>query len=216
MNPEATENEQVLVGRISTVTLMVLAALVSFQLQNAKEAFDIIIMIGAGTGLIFILRWFWWRINAYSEISAMIISFLVALFFYYDNFNLPGYVELLLSVLITTLGWLLVTFLTPPANHATLTKFYKLTKPASLGWKPVIAKAVSQNEINNDQIETGQLPLEILCMFLGCITVYCALFATGFWIYGNSTPAMICSVVAIIGTLFLVNLWKRLKAVKLG
>ncbi len=216
MKPEATEKDLVLVGRISTVVLMIFAALLALQLQNALEAFNIILLIGAGTGLIFILRWFWWRINAYSEISAMIISFFVALYFRFDSMNLPGHVELLIGVSITTVGWLAVTFLTSPTDQKTLVNFYKLIKPASIGWKPVINKAIAEGKLEKDQTEEGQLPLEILCMFIGCITVYCALFATGFWIYGNIMPAVLCTVIAIVGTFFLTQIWGKLKDIKLN
>lgn len=213
--PDADEKDLVLVGRISTVVLMVLAAWLALQLENALAAFDIILKIGAGTGLIFILRWFWWRINAYSEISAMIISFLVAVFFSNDNLNLPGHIELLVGVSVTTAGWLIITFLTSPTDQTTLINFYKLIKPASLGWKPVINQALAEGKMEKKQIEQGQLPLEILCIFIGCITVYCALFATGFWIYGNTTPAVICTFVAIAGTYFLTQIWGKLTRLKI-
>ncbi len=216
IKPEATEKDLVLVGRISTVVLMIFAGLLALQLQNALDAFNIILLIGAGTGLIFILRWFWWRINAYSEISAMIISFFVALYFRFDNLNLEGHEELLIGVAITTAGWLIVTFLTSPTDQKTLIQFYKLIKPASLGWKTVINKAIVEGEMEKGQIEHGQLPLEILCMFIGCVTVYCALFATGFWIYGNTTPAVLCTGIAIAGTFFLFKIWGKLKDVKLS
>jgi solute:Na+ symporter, SSS family len=216
IKPEATEKDLVLLGRISTVVLMIFAGMLALELQNALEAFNIILLIGAGTGLIYILRWFWWRINAYSEISAMIISFAVALFFRIVDLGLPGHVELLIGVAVTTAGWLIVTFLTAPTDHQKLVSFYKLIKPASVGWKTVINKAIADGEMEENQVEEGQLPLEILSMFVGCITVYCALFATGYWIYGNMLPAVLCTVVAIAGTIFLIRTWGKLREVKLN
>ncbi len=213
---KATEKELVWVGRISTVILMILAAWVALNLKNAKQVFDIIILMGAGTGLIFILRWFWWRINAYSEISAMIISFVVAISFKLIDHGIPGYLELLIGVGITTIAWLLVTYLTPPSDEKALINFYKKIRPASAGWKPIIKKAIANGELDEGEVEKGQLPLEILGMFIGSVTVYCALFATGFWIYGNMIQAILCTVIAIAGVIFLVQIWGKLKDVKLN
>src|SRR5690606_16791858 len=110
IRPESTDKEQVLVGRIATVALMILAALLSFYIQSAKEIFDLILQIGAGTGLLFIIRWFWHRVNPYSEIAAMVISFLIAFFFFINEkletpwFEMANHWKLILGVLITTAG----------------------------------------------------------------------------------------------------------------
>lgn len=211
INKDATEKQLVNLGRLSTVVLMILAALLALELESALDAFNIILLIGAGTGLIFILRWFWWRINAYSEISAMIISFLVALIFKFGNFDLESHEELVLGVLITTVGWLAVTFLTSPTDHNVLVDFYKKIKPAKGGWQPVIDKAQAESQINETETETGQLPLEIACMVIGCFTVYGALFATGYWIYGNVGAALISTSIAVAGGIFLFRTWGKLK-----
>src|SRR5690606_21464549 len=119
---DASDRHYVLVARISTVFLIIFASILSLWLENALQAFQIFLQIGAGTGLIFILRWFWWRINAWSELSAMVISFLVAVYFQFIHQSLGfqplhGSLNLLIGVGITTAGWLLVTFLTPPADR---------------------------------------------------------------------------------------------------
>ncbi len=187
MNPEATEKQMVLIGRLSTVALMILAAVFALFLQNAKEAFGIIVLMGAGTGLLFILRWFWWRINAYSELAAMIISLLVAITF---KFIIPGtfssHVELILSVLITTVGWIAVTYMTAPVDSNTLISFYKLIKPHSYGWEPVINQGVKEQKIDRGAINVGQLPTEVLGMFIGIFLVYGILFTTGLFLYGKT------------------------------
>ena len=210
LNPAATEKDLVRVGRISTVLLMILAALLALQFESALDAFNVILLIGAGTGLIFILRWFWWRINAYSEIAAMVISFLVAMVLKFGNFGLASHIELVIGVAITTISWLLVTFLTRPTDQAILTNFYKKIKPAKRGWMPVIEKAQAANELQDSEIETGQLSLEIACMIIACFTVYGALFATGFLIYGQMVNALIASAVAILGGVFLFRTWSKL------
>ena len=210
LNPAATEKDLVRVGRISTVLLMILAALLALQFESALDAFNVILLIGAGTGLIFILRWFWWRINAYSEIAAMVISFLVAMVLKFGNFGLASHIELVIGVAITTISWLLVTFLTRPTDQAILTNFYKKIKPAKRGWMPVIEKAQAANELQDSEIETGQLSLEIACMIIACFTVNGALFATGFLIYGQMVNALIASAVAILGGVFLFRTWSKL------
>ncbi len=216
IKPEANEKELVNVGRISTVILMVLAALLALMLSNALQAFNILLQIGAGTGLIFILRWFWWRINAYSELAGMIISFAVALYFEFLHTKLgfapmADHQKLLTGVCVTTAGWLIVTFLTRPTAHEKLVDFYKLVKPASIGWKPMLERATANGEIQASEIKTGKLPLEIACMLIGCLTVYAALFGTGFWIYGNTSAALIATVVAAIGAWFLFRVWHQIK-----
>jgi Na+/proline symporter len=199
VDPDVSERKMVWIGRLSTVALMVLAAILALFLKNAKAAFDIIVLMGAGTGLLFILRWFWWRINAYSEIAAMIISFMVAVVF---KFVIPGYfpnhIELLLGVGITTVGWVLVTFLTPAVEHDRLVHFYQLIKPHSTGWQPVLEKGLAEGALDQAAITTGQLPRELMAMFSGIFLVYGVLFSTGFWLYGNIPYALFGTLISIV------------------
>jgi solute:Na+ symporter, SSS family len=210
IKPGASDKEQVTVGRISTVLLMVFAALLALELQNALQAFEILLQIGAGTGMIFILRWFWWRINAFTEITGMVVSFIVALYFELGHERLGfdpllSYEKLLLGVAITTASWLLVTLFTRPEANYVLKGFYKLVYPAAVGWKPFLDQ-------NPDVTpEKGQLPFEIALMLIGCVTVYCTLFATGFWIYGNILSAVISTVIAVAGAIFMIVSWKKMK-----
>jgi len=162
------------------------------------------------------LRWFWWRINAYSELAGMIISFAVALYFEFAHTQLgfapmADHQKLLTGVGVTTVGWLMVTFLTRPTAHEKLVELYKMVKPASTGWQPVLNRAKSEGEIQDSDIKTGKLPLEIACMLIGCVAVYAALFGTGFWIYGNVAAAGIATVVTIGGIWFLFAVWKKLR-----
>jgi hypothetical protein len=202
----------VLIGRLSTILLMIFAAFVALRLQNAKEAFDIIVLMGAGTGLLFILRWFWWRINAYSEIAAMVISLAVAIIFKFvlpEEYALDGHIELLLSVAITTVGWVVVTFLTPPVDRETLFSFYNLIKPHSNGWKPIIAEGIAAEKINPDEVTTGKLPQELTGMFAGIFLVYGVLFTTGLFLYGRTTNALIGVVISIVAGVMLWRSWKK-------
>jgi len=216
VKPEANEQELVNAGRISTVVLMILAALLALKLENALQAFDILVLIGAGTGLIFILRWFWWRINAYSEIAAMIISFVVAVYFKFIHTDLgfdplPFHVELISSVGITTLGWIVVTLFTRPTKRATLVSFYKLIRPAKVGWQPVIDQALAEGQMKEGVAQRGRLPLQIMGMLIGCLVVYSALFATGFFIYGNTANAWLATAISIGGSVALFKIWNLLQ-----
>ena len=214
LKPEASDKELVAVGRISTVVLMVLSSFLALALSSALSAFEILLQIGAGTGLIFILRWFWWRINAYTEISAMIISFAVAIFFEAINpwlgwVDIPAeqiYLKLVYSVSITTVGWLLVTFLTQPEKDEVLLSFYRKVQPASLGWKKVLDRYPAEKQ------EKGRLGMEIGLMLVGTVMVYAALFSTGFFIYGEIIQGVIAGFVAVAGALFILLSWKKLNS----
>ena len=204
IKPEATEKELVTIGRISTVVLMVLAAFLALALSNALQAFNILLQIGAGTGLIFILRWFWWRINAYTEIAGMFISFAVALLleFAWAPSGLPelaGHHKLLLGIAITTVGWLAVTFLTQPTDRATLERFYAKIHPGGPGWEPVAKHLPEGVTVNAD----SNMTLRIGAVFIGAIGVYAVLFATGFYLYGNLTATIAAASVAVLGIGFL-------------
>jgi len=215
VNPQASEKELVLIGRVSTAVLMVGACILAPYLENAKRAFDLLLQIGAGTGLLFILRWFWWRINAFAEIAAMVVSFIIAFYLeiIHPHTNLPelaGWVKLVSGISITTVVWVLVMMLTRPTNMATLISFYKLVHPGGSGWKKVINSA-KQDGIDIDcNGRRWDLPYGIVCMVLGCLAVYGALFATGSWIYGRYTMAIILTFITVFATAGLICFWQKL------
>ncbi len=220
VNPEASERELVFVGRVSTVIMMVMAGALALALENAVQAFNIMLTIGAGTGLLFILRWFWWRINAYSEITAMVVSFMVALFFHLqkkfapDLMNLQGWQEMVIGVAITTVSWLTVALLTPPADDQTLRRFYRLVKPGGPGWSAVLSRAAAEGEDLDDGVIGWSVPLGLVCMMAGCVTVYSTLFAVGQWIYGQYVWGTLLTVLAVVAAIFLMVVWKRLSAME--
>jgi len=201
INQKASEKELVKVGRFSVVILMIISSIIALLLTNAYQLFDIILMFGAGTGLIFILRWFWWRINAWSEIAAMICSGIISIALtnekifslIFNEYGLPLYMKFPLIVFITTIIWLTVTFITPADDNETLVNFYKKTKPGGPGWN-IIKKL---DNIDNNQ-EKWIVPSGILCMILGCLMIYSALFSTGYFIYGLIFKAFVflfCTIV---------------------
>ncbi len=219
INKNASEKELVRVGRISTATLMLISTVLALKLTNAKQIFDYIIMFGAGTGLIFILRWFWWRINAWSEISGMFASGIVSIIFNLESVNLalfeagplPGWSKYLLVVAITTIIWLTVTFLTKPEDNNVLFTFYKKIQPGGPGWNATLKAAAQQNQDIKTDFSTWSVPSGILAMLVGCVLIYGVLFATGYWIYGQYTLAIILTIVVIVATFILNKLWKRIK-----
>lgn len=213
INTQATEKQLVTVGRISTVLLMFVSAFLALLLTNALQLFDFILMFGAGTGLIFILRWFWWRINAWSEISAMFISGIVSVLFSMKTFSsvlfgtealFADYMRFPMVVIITTVGWLVVTFLTPAESRQVLISFYKKTNPGGPGWKNII-------EDEKMKSEGWSVPTGILAMLLGLIMIYCLLFATGYFIYGNVKLGAILTLIAIIMAYLLIKVWSKIK-----
>ncbi|MCC5904663.1 MAG: Na+:solute symporter [Balneolaceae bacterium] len=219
VRPQSTEKELVNVGRISTVFLMIIAGALALVMQSALDNFQIILQIGAGTGLIFILRWFWWRVNAWSEIAAMTISFLIALYFRFLHAStdlplLTGWQELLVGVTLTTIGWVLVTYLTRPTDDETLVNFCKLIRPGGPGWKKVQSLAHIRG-ISMEQIEdeAWRVPQGIYCMILGCIIIYGILLGTGYWIYGNYAPAALLTLASGISAWALMKAWKKLVAI---
>jgi Na+/proline symporter len=186
------ERHYVRVARLSTVLLIILAGIVSLWLENALQAFQILLQIGAGTGLIFLLRWFWWRINAWSELAAMVISFLVVVYFQFGHEALgfaPVHPSLMLvlGVAVTTVGWLAVTWLTPPTDRATLQAFYDRIRPFNRGWR----SAVRTTE------DEGSFTAALLSWFLGCVFVYAALFGTGYFLYGSPLPGVVFLLVVV-------------------
>jgi SSS family solute:Na+ symporter len=196
LRPDASEPHYVNVGRGVTVGLMVLAALVALWLDHAMQAFQILLQIGAGTGLIFLLRWYWWRINAWGEIAAMLISFLVAVYLHFGHAQL-GFAPidppaaLVLGVVITTFGWLAVTFLTPPTDRAVLQSFYDKIRPAPAGWRRAV-------DTSGGTHAGGDIAAAFLAWFLGCVAVYAALFGTGYLLYGRLEIGLACAAIAVI------------------
>ncbi|MGA7304000.1 MAG: sodium:solute symporter family protein [Rhodothermales bacterium] len=212
--PDAPEKKLVMVGRISTVVLMVLAGILALLLSTALQAFNIMLQIGAGTGLLFILRWFWWRINPWSEITAMVVSFIVALFFQFVDTGLSSHLQLVTGVGITSICWIGVTFMTSPSDHSKLTSFIELVNPGGPGWRAVENEAHRRGESIRTQGGKWDVPTGILCMVFGCLTVYGTLFSTGYFLYGNLPAAAGLGAVAIVSAFLLLKAWRRLKSME--
>ncbi|MBK8670152.1 MAG: Na+:solute symporter [Saprospiraceae bacterium] len=212
LKPEASESQLVMVGRISTIVLMVLAALFALVLTNALQAFNILLQIGAGTGLLFILRWFWWRINAMCEIVAMVVSFLVALGMeFVVGDQLADHEKLIAGVLVTTIAWLATAWLTKPTDRQVLIRFFKTIRPHAMGWQPVVQQGINEGAITDEHTRTGRLSSEILMMFLGCAGVYALLFGMGYLIYGQIANTVLATGVAVVSAWSMYRLWSKIE-----
>ena len=224
VDTKASEKKLVMIGRLTTILLMVLSAIIALLLTDALQLFDFIIAFGAGTGLIFILRWFWWRINAWTEISAMIASGVISIAFMTRSIGgrlfgvnatpdlpeiigmFPGYLKFPAIVFLSTIIWLAVTYLTKPESNEVLTSFVRKIQPGGPGWKQVTDK-MPQTDLNH---EGWAVPRGILLMLVGCGLVYGVLFTTGMIIYGNSARALIYGIITTIFGFILVKLRPRI------
>jgi len=219
--PDATEKEMVRVGRITTVVLMILAGTLALTvLDNATDAFNILLLSGAGSGAIYLLRWFWWRINAITEIVAMVVASIVAVFFALvvedvtmANELLDGMtMKLLVTTAIVTVTWVSTTLLTKPEDKEVLRRFYQLTRPGGPGWKKIVDEAKADGEpIDNGEGVAWQMPRQVLLIFIGCAVIYSMLFAIGSFVYGQMVQGFVLSTVASIGTVVLFKVMAKLK-----
>lgn len=214
IKPKASQHELVWVGRIATVTLMVLSAGLALAMTNAKDSFDILLGVGAGTGLVYLMRWFWWRVNAWSEVSAMVAAFLAFLYFRFLHnacfeFQVAGYWQFAGITLFTTIAWIITTLLTPPDDELTLRRFCQLAQPGGPGWRAVADRAAEAGDPIDDS-RGWTVPAGLLCTMLGCLAVYGALFGTGYALAGQWQVAATLFVVATAAMSGVFAVWKRL------
>lgn len=219
VKPDASQKELVLVGRLSTVTLMILAGFFALTiLENATQAFNILLLSGAGSGAIYLLRWFWWRINAWTEIIAMIAATVTAFILILvvpdkaiANSVLDGFtMKLLIAVLITTVVWIVTTLVTRPEPMEHLKAFYRLTHPGGPGWKHVIDAAREEGDPIESEDARWDVPHGLLSVVLGCLGIYSALFSIGNFVYGNMTYGFSMAALFVVCIFFLMRLWNKL------
>jgi SSS family solute:Na+ symporter len=208
IRPGAEERHYVMTGRIVTALLMLVAAGVTAVLDTAREAFQLLMSVGAGTGLLYLLRWFWWRVNAWSEVAAMAGSFVVAAGFFVaakTGHGVPAHISLLLTVASTTVIWVATAYLTSPTPRDTLVAFYRLVRPAGPGWASVRAEA-------GVAASPDSLAHSFLGWVLGCLFVYSALFGAGSFLYGRTGPGLVWLVVFVVSGGWLLRLVRTMWA----
>ena len=229
---DASQKHLVAVGRICTVVLMIGAGIFALQLKSATQAFDLLLLSGAGTGLIYLLRWFWWRINAITEIVAMVSAVVIGiiLVFLVDVNSLAltfggsgdapaisidgGTVRLLLAVGLNTIVWLTTALLTQPEDKETLYKFYAKTRPGGPGWAKLrkMAEADGIDIEGSSKGKPWELPYEILCVFIGTLMIYSCLFSIGNFVYGNTTSGAALAAIAVAACFALFKLFGKTRA----
>jgi len=210
-NPAANEHQLVRVGRITTAGLMVLACLVALYLDTALQSFQLLLQIGAGTGLLYILRWYWWRVNAATEIVAMAVSFLVAVVFHVSGgFGLSTAAQLLLGVAITTATWMIAALLSPPTDPARLREFYRRVQPGGPGWKRIVDAAAREGVILRDPHHREDFGWSLAGILAGLAGIWGLLFALGSLLYGQTAAALGWPALAAAGWITMAFVWPRL------
>jgi len=199
LKPNALEGELVLVGRLFTALSIILGAGLGLVLTNAGQAFELLLMIGAGTGLIYILRWFWWRINAFTEIMAMISSLCVAGILNFSGFEIQGWLKITYGTFITTFVWMVSAFLSTPEDEETLRNFVHKVNPGGPGWSKFLV---------HESIEPWPVPKGILMMLFGSFSVYSFLIGVGQLIYGHILVGTLILFFGVASSFGLIRTWK--------
>ena len=200
-------------GRIATILLFVLSSALVFVLQTAQQSFYLILQVGAGTGLLYLLRWFWWRITAWCEIAAMISSFLISVIFFFAGRN--GHVvstdqQLLFTVIGTTICWVIVAYVGPQTDPKKLIDFYQKVHPFGPGWTRIrIEAGVSPAEAAT-WARTDNIPLALLGWVTGSTLIWSALFTVGNFLYGRTGYGVALLAVSVVSGAILVGVIKRL------
>jgi len=200
---DASEAHYVLAGRIATIILFLCSSAMVFLLDTAKSAFDIILQVGAGTGLLYLVRWFWWRVNAWCEVVAMISSFgisVILLLLARQGMAISTHAALLITIAGTTVSWVATAWLGPETDRRVLVEFYRKVRPVGPGWEPVrLAAGLPRRTVREDNI-----PLSLLGWAAGCMTIWSALFTVGSFLYQRTRPAlMLLAVFAVSGLILL-------------
>ena len=205
---DAGEPHYVLASRLATALLTVISAAVAFRIESIGGAWKLLIITGAGTGAVLLLRWYWWRINAWSEVSAMITAFVVSVLLQtvggLDSDRPLDFARIVLvTVAVTTVLWLVVTFATRPETDATLVAFYRRTRPSRLGWEPVAARAPDVRP-STDGLAN------LVDWVAGCVLVYGALFGVGKLLLHDPLPGILMlGLSAIAGAVIYRDLSRR-------
>jgi SSS family solute:Na+ symporter len=208
---DASEKHYVMIGRVATVGLFFVSSAMVFVLDTAKDSFDIILQVGAGTGLLYLVRWFWWRVNAWCEIVAMISSFFVSvalLVLRKAGVVVPTPYALMITVAVTTICWVATAYLGPRTNRKTLIDFYQKVRPFGPGWKPVRTEAGITAADGRGVHES--VPLALVGWSTGVAVIWSALFLVGNILYGRWNYAAVLFGIFAVSGLILIWVVNRL------
>ena len=205
------EKHYVKVGRFATIGLFLVATGMVYLLDTAKDSFDIILQVGAGTGLLYLVRWYWWRVNAWCEIAAMVSSFAISILFLIlrkAGVSVGTHYTLMITVAATTVCWVLMAFFGPQTDRRTLVDFYKKVRPFGPGWKAVRREAgISEDEARST---SENFPLSLVGWVAGTATIWSSLFAVGNILYRRWGSALVCLAVFVVSGLALIKVMNRI------
>jgi solute:Na+ symporter, SSS family len=208
---DADEKHYVLVGRLATVILFLCSSALVFLLDTAKGAFDVILQIGAGTGLLYLVRWFWWRVNAWCEVVAMISSFAVSvalLVLARNGVTITTHAALVITVAVTTVSWIVTAYVGPETDRRTLIDFYRKVRPSGPGWAAIRAEA-GLSAVDT-RLGADNIPLALLGWVAGCAVIWSSLFAVGNLLYGRYGYALLMLTIFAVGSAALLYVIRRL------
>ena len=211
INRGASEHHYVTAGRIATLVLFVFSSGLVFVLDTAKDAFDVILQVGAGTGLLYLVRWFWWRVNAWCEVVAMVSSFLVSVLLLVlakNGVHFSTHVALMVTVAVTTVCWMATAYLGPQTDHDVLVDFYLKTRPGGPGWAPIrrdprVLRSAASAPADN-------IPMALVGWVAGCTLVYSALFTIGNYLYGRNGTGTVLLVITVVSGLTVMRVVRTL------
>lgn len=205
MRRDASERHYVMAARLATLLTLVLSLLVTVFMDQVSHAWQFLLMLGAGTGLVYILRWYWWRVNAWSEVSAMASALIVSLVlrFFFDTATPTGFaMNLIITTLCTTVVWLTVTFLTGPEPREILHSFYAKVRPAGGGWGPIA------RELQLEPIR-GEIARNTISWLLGIALVYSIMFGTGALLFDQPEKLALFAGIVVVSAVGLVLMMRK-------
>jgi Na+/proline symporter len=213
LKPGKTEKHYVLAGRLAIVLLFVASSALVFALDTAKQSFSIILQIGAGTGLLYLMRWFWWRVTAWCEIVAMSSSFGISILFLIMTkmgVVVGTYQQLLFTVAFTTFCWIATAYFGPQTDPAVLVAFYKKVHPFGPGWRRVREAAGISPAQAAEWSQHENVPLSLLGWSTGCAMIWSALFTVGNFLYGRMDYAFVLLAIFVVTAAVLIRVINRL------
>jgi Na+/proline symporter len=209
---DADERHYVKAGRVATIILFFASSALVFVLDSAKNAFDVILQVGAGTGLLYLVRWFWWRVNAWCEVVAMVSSFGISLAFLVlakNGVHVSTHMALLLTIAFTTVCWVATAFLGPETDREVLISFYKKVRPFGPGWGPI--QALAGPHATKAGAGTN-IPLALVGWVSGCTMIWSSLFTVGNFLYGRMNLALMLLATFAVSCAILISVVRRLWA----
>jgi SSS family solute:Na+ symporter len=210
---DAAEKHYVLAGRLTTIGLFLCSSVLVFFMETAQDSFNIILQVGAGTGLLYLLRWFWWRVNAWCEVVAMVSSFAISIAFLImrkGGIAFSTYQQLALTVVFTSVCWISTAYLGPETNRSTLVEFYRKVRPFGPGWRKVQVEAGVSDAEAAEYLKHENIPLSLAGWMAGCVSIWSALFTVGNFLYGRMGYAFGLLGVFIVSSTVLVWIVRRL------